>query len=294
MVDISEESLTEDLVAGVRALTHHSEETEQMLMQALQALAKLGKQSPYDISTLVGAGRAARQSLQKNSQKVIQHLVEMEELVRTSALITTSLEIQRVLEEVVDTVISLTGAERAFLILVENGTQEVVAARNHKGDNITPEGMTFSLGVIQSALETGNPIVTMNAQEDDRFQNMQSVVRNDLRSIMVIPMFLQGKPLGVLYLDNRMTAAVFHKKSLPVMNAFANQAAIAIDNARLFEKVQANLTKAKMEVQRLRIQLDDSKMQSEVSQITESNYFQELSELAKSRRSPSSPNNHES
>jgi transcriptional regulator with GAF, ATPase, and Fis domain len=280
-----EAQLTEELVESVRDLSKHSEEVEQMLMQTLQALSKLGNQAPFDISGIVGKGRVARQGAQKSSQKVIQHLVEMEELVRTSALITTSLEIQNVLEEVVDTVISLTGAERAFLILLEGTEHKVVAARNDLGDSISPEGITFSTGVIQSALETGNPIVTVNAQEDERFQNMQSVVRNDLRSIMVIPMRSQGKALGVLYLDNRISAAVFHKKSVPVINAFANQAAIAIENARLFEKVQENLNKAKQEVQRLRIQLDDSKMQSEVAQITDSNYFQELSEYAKSRRS---------
>lgn len=264
----------------------HTEEVESMLLQTLQVLSKMGNQSPFNSDAIIQKGRQLRYALQQSSQRVIHQLDEMEELVRTSALITTSLEIERVLQDVIDTVIMLTGAERVFLMLLKGDDDlHVMAARDKSQQDINADDVTFSRGVIKTALEEKTPIISTNAQEDERFQNMQSVMRHDLRSIMVIPMLLQGVPLGVLYLDNRLASAVFHKKSIPVLSAFANQAAIAIENARLFERVQESLERTKREVKRLRIQLDQNKVSTQVIAITESDYFQQLSEMAKDLRS---------
>jgi GAF domain-containing protein len=223
--------------------------------------------------------------MEKDATRMVQYVEELEQLVRTSALLTTSLELNHVLNDVIDTVIQLTGAERAFLMLVQ-GEEDLAlrAARNSKGQVISEEDVTFSRGIIKSALDEGQPIIATNAQEDERFQDMKSVLRHDLRSIMVIPMLLQGEPLGVLYLDNRLAAAVFHKKSIPTLTAFASQAAISIENARLFERVQESLERTKRELKQLRVQLDDQKVKSQVIEITGSDYFKEIASMAKDLR----------
>lgn len=279
------ENLTFSFLDSVNSIAKHSEELETMLAQTLQVLSKLGNQPPFDADVFVRKGRRVRDALSRSAERLVDQLEEMEELVRTSALITTSLQIDHVLQEVIDTVIYLTGAERAFLMLLHDTDDlTVAAARNSRHENIANADVTFSRGVIKTALEERQPIISTNAQEDERFQMMQSVMRHDLRSIMVIPMLLQGVPLGVLYLDNRLASAVFHKKSIPVLSAFANQAAIAIENARLFQRVQESLERTKREVKRLRIQLDEQKLKTQVVQITDSDYFKEIASLAKDMR----------
>jgi len=280
-----DEKISDELKHSVDAMVQHTEQVETMLLQTLEVLSRLGNAPAFNAETIVQQGRSQRYTLQQTTQRFTHQMQELTELVRTSALITTSLEIDRVLEEVIDTVITLTGAERAYLMLLKSEDDlHVMAARDKKQQDISVDDVTFSRGVIKAALEDGMPVISTNAQEDERFQNMQSVMRNDLRSIMVIPMMLQGVPLGVLYLDNRLAAAVFHKKSIPVLTAFANQAAISIENARLFERVQESLERTKREVKRLRIQLDQNKLSTQVIEITESDYFQHISSMAKDLR----------
>src|SRR5258708_23962059 len=83
-------------------------------------------------------------------------------------------------------------------------------------------------------MRTGQAIVTTNAQEDPRFAGQQSVVTNALRSIMASPVRVRGEVIGVTYVDNRVRTGLFSERDLEFLDAFAAQAAIAIDNARLF------------------------------------------------------------
>jgi GAF domain-containing protein len=80
---------------------------------------------------------------------------------------------------------------------------------------------------------------------------------------------------------------LFQETLIPLLTAFSNQAAIAIENARLFEKVKADLDKAEREVQILRVQLDRDKLSKQVDDITDTAYFQQLEELARTMRGQS-------
>ena len=203
----------------------------------------------------------------------------MEELLRTFSLITSSLELDRVLEEVMDTVIRLTGAERAYLMLSNKDTNELelAVARNWDRENIADTDGVFSSSIVNQALKEGQAILTTNAQADDRFQNVKSIVNNQLRSILCIPLTLQGRVIGALYADNRITQDVFRHEQIPLLTAFGTQAAIAIENARQFGAVKNDLDKALTELQSLQIEIDRTRVDKQVSQITESDYFQRLS-----------------
>lgn len=284
-------NLIDDLIQVAESLSHHAEEVENMLGKTLEVLSRVGNAQPFNVNSIIQRGEEGRQELSRMTQRIKRHVEELEELVRTSALITTSLEINQVLDEVIDTVIQLTGAERVYLMLLKGEDDLTVrAARNNQGEALNADDVTFSRGVIKAAIQDGMPIISTNAKEDDRFAAMESVMRHDLRSVMVIPMMIQGLTIGVFYLDNRLASAVFHKKSIPILSAFANQAAIAIENARLFERVQQSLERTQREVKRLRIQVDEQKVQSQVSQITDSDYFQELADMARNMRRSSNKN----
>jgi transcriptional regulator with GAF, ATPase, and Fis domain len=281
-------SLSADFLVSLQELFFHSENVETSLVQMMEVLSKVGNQPPFSLDKILQRGRDGRTQMEKDATRMVQYVEELEQLVRTSALLTTSLELNHVLNDVIDTVITLTGAERAFLLLVQGEDDLVLrAARNSRGEIINEEDVTFSRGIIKNALEEGQPVISTNAQEDERFQDMKSVLRHDLRSIMVIPMLLQGVPLGVLYLDNRLAVAVFHKKSIPTLTAFASQAAISIENARLFERVQESLERTKRELKQLRVQLDDQKVKSQVVEITGSDYFKEIKSMAEDLRARS-------
>ena len=102
-------------------------------------------------------------------------------------------------------------------------------------------------------MEQLQPVITYNAQADERFSDAQSIAFHNLRSILCIPLMIHDEVLGVIYADNRLTEGRFRKSFLTLITAFANQVAIAIENARLFAQVEADLEQAQSEVRELRI-----------------------------------------
>src|SRR5262249_15916960 len=126
------------------------------------------------------------------------------------------------------------------------------------------------------AVTQKQPILTDNAQVDNRFQERASITMQSMRSIICIPLILRGEAIGVLYADNRVQQGVFNVDMIPMVTAFANQAAIAIENSRLFEQVKMDLLNAQREVQTLRIQIDKQHTDTQIEEITTSDIFKRL------------------
>ncbi|MBN1681888.1 MAG: GAF domain-containing protein [Anaerolineae bacterium] len=170
-------------------------------------------------------------------------LTQLRALADTTALVNSSLDIDQVLNEVMDTVIRLTGAERGYIMLRDDysGEMELRIARNLDRKTIDQSEFIVSRTIVEEVTQSGQPVVTTNAQSDPRFSAQESVLIYALRSILCVPLVLQGDIIGVVYADNRIRDALFAEKELSLLTAFADQAAIAIQNARLFQRVQLAL-----------------------------------------------------
>lgn len=166
----------------------------------------------------------------------------LDALAQTNKVINSSLELNEVLQIVMDTIIRLTNAERGFLMLKnELGKMTIRVARNWEQESLDPSEFAISSTVINRVANEGQPVLTTNAQEDPRFTGQQSVVAYNLRSILSVPLKLKEDLIGVIYADSRIRSGVFTQKDLNLLSAFANQAAFAIDNARLFVSVRKTL-----------------------------------------------------
>jgi|YNPNPStandDraft_1061719.scaffolds.fasta_scaffold02366_6 PAS domain S-box-containing protein len=164
---------------------------------------------------------------------------ELAALYNVSQVIGSSLDLSEVLNEVMDQIIRLTGAERSFLMLLdpETGELEFRAARNMDRETIDSSAFEISRSIVKQVAMTGEPVVTTNAQMDPRFKAQESVIGYNLRSILCVPLRVRGRVTGVIYADNRILTGLFSDHDRDLLAAFANQAAIAIENARLFESV---------------------------------------------------------
>lgn len=164
-------------------------------------------------------------------------------LYEVSRVIGSSLDLQTVLNQVMDAIIQLTEAERGFLVMLDDdGNLNVQVARNFDQETIDPTAVALSRTVTNKVLQTGQPIVTTNAQEDPRFAGQQSIIAHQLRSIMATPLRVRGQVIGVVYVDNRVRTGLFSEQDLEFLDAFAGQAAVAIDNARLFSATDQALS----------------------------------------------------
>ena len=157
-------------------------------------------------------------------------------------VVNSSLELDEVLRIVMDNIVRLTKAERGFLMLRDDRGEMVTRmGRNWEMESINPSELTVSRSIVGRVIQTGEPIVTTNAQEDNRFVGQESIVAFNLRSILCVPLKVKNELIGVIYADNRIRAGIFADSEKDLLAAFANQAAVAIENARLFSSLKHTL-----------------------------------------------------
>ncbi len=211
------------------------------LMQIEQTLRK----APQDAALVIPDLQHLSKTLEKLDQQIQQFERERQRvfaLADISQVVNSTLELDQVLRIVMDTIIHLTGAERAFLMLKgEDGQLHTEIARNWDQESLPHDDLTVSHTVINRVVSSGKPILTTNAQEDPRFKGQNSVVFHNLRAILCVPLKVKGKVTGVIYADNRIRSGVFSAEDREVLTAFANQAAVALENARLFDSVRRTL-----------------------------------------------------
>ncbi|MEW5940631.1 MAG: adenylate/guanylate cyclase domain-containing protein [Chloroflexota bacterium] len=163
-------------------------------------------------------------------------------LAQIGQVVNSSLELDEALRIVMDTIIRLTRAERGFLMLRDDNNQLVATvARNWEKESLNSSEAAVSRTVIQRVIESGEAILTTNAQEDPRLSGQESIVAFNLRSILCVPLKVKNELIGVIYADNRIRSGIFKENERDLLVAFSNQAAVAIDNARLFSSLKKTL-----------------------------------------------------
>jgi PAS domain S-box-containing protein len=170
-------------------------------------------------------------------------LRQLRALAQTTAVINSTLDVDSVLNQVIDTVIQLTGAERGFILLksAQTGDVEFRIARGVDNEQLNREDFKISKGIINKVLTTGEVILADDAKDDERFQNNASVYDLHLRSVLAVPLIVGGIIIGVVYCDNRIMKGLFSEHEQNLLAAFAGQAAVAIQNANLFADARARL-----------------------------------------------------
>ncbi len=172
-------------------------------------------------------------------------------LYEVSQALGSSLQIEEVLKIVMDSAIRLARAERGFLMLFndETGELDFRAARDVKREDLEEQAFEVSRSVVREVVQSGEPVVSTNAQRDPRFAKQQSVMHYALRSIMAAPLKVRGQVIGAIYVDNKAREGMFERPDLDLLNTFAAQAAAAIDNARLFTQTDRALAARVAELQ---------------------------------------------
>ena len=186
-----------------------------------------------------------------------QRFSHLQALAGMGQVINSTLEIDEVLQIVMDTIVRLMGAERGFLMLRDersaSGEMTMRIARNWEQESINKNEFAISRTVVQRVIESGEAILTTNAREDPRFGGQESIIAFNLRSILCVPLTVKSVLIGVIYTDNRIRTGIFSEADRDLLLAFANQAAVAIENARLFSSLKRTLE----EVTELKNLMDD-------------------------------------
>lgn len=170
-------------------------------------------------------------------------------------------DMPRLLGRVTDHAVALLGAERGFVVLLgRQGELEVHVARDQRGEEAH---VTFSRSVAEKVVTTGEPVIATSARDDVALAEAVSVHQLMIQSIACVP--IHGPPparrtIGALYVETRLRPGSRFTRELPTLLAFADQAAIAIENARLLAENSARadeLARANLELSRARDRLSE-------------------------------------
>ena len=194
-------------------------------------------------------------NLLKDENKNLVKLIEINKKVNSE------LDRQRLLEFILDAAVEMTRAEKGFLLLLdEKGAMGIKVARNFEKLAVDRPEQHVSGSIAQEVARTGKVVLTSDAAADSRFNVAESVRDLHLASVLCVPLRVREKILGALYIENRAARGFFTEKDRELLEAFSDQAAIAIGNAQLvvdLKSKQAELEKSKADVEALNAKLQE-------------------------------------
>ena len=160
-------------------------------------------------------------------------------LLEISANLSKTLELEPLLPKIADTLFQVfRQADRCFIILTDEGNPSRLIPKVLKTRRPQDEqNARFSRTIVKRCLESGEAFTADDASRSDAVGMSQSVVDFRIRSVMCVPLIgLSGKPFGVVQLDTQDRAKKFNRDDLSLLWCVANQAAIAMENAKMHQR----------------------------------------------------------
>lgn len=157
-------------------------------------------------------------------------------LYQASQVMASAFDLDSRLSQLLDVVIEVMEAERGFVMLCDphKDTLSVKVARQ-MGREL--EASSPSMGIAGRAAIDGEPVLMADRDQDSEFGMRESIIRNQIRSAMCVPLRIENRVLGSVYIDTTKSVASFSEEDLELFMSLANQSALAIDNVRLHDKV---------------------------------------------------------
>jgi serine/threonine-protein kinase PknK len=184
---------------------------------------------------------------------------QLERLLGIYRRLGSSLKVREVLETAMDAAIELTGAERGFVIVkpvTSAGSERkqplrIAVARSIDRERVGRSAFKISRSIAERVMMTAEPLLTAEAQTDERLSTKESIVALGLKSVACVPIPGPAGVLGALYLDNRFQRGRFSQADVNLITAFADQVGIALTKARLYGELEAR--SRELEKERARI-----------------------------------------
>ncbi|MBV8082533.1 MAG: GAF domain-containing protein [Candidatus Eremiobacteraeota bacterium] len=190
-----------------------------------------------ELEASVASARAGRLQTELETQRR-----RADTLSRIGKAINAVKRLDALLQLIVDLAIEATGAERG-LIVVPNPSgdrQEYSACANLEPDAVTAPEFAVSRSIIERVFKEGAPLVTTDAQNDPQVDASPSIRSLHIRSINCVPIVGKSGTIGVIYVDSRIRTDNLFQHDPDLLTSIADQAAVAIDNARLYDDWSRN------------------------------------------------------
>jgi Nif-specific regulatory protein len=232
------------LLFDMGVLREEAEEATTTIRSAIRIFEKLD--ATHDLER----ARGALFRIKPAGKAPDQNVVGLYEIVK---IINSSLNLEDVLNRVLDVCVRRLRAERGMILLFDpiTGALRTRVVRNIKQDG-EGESKRSPQTIIKEVIASGQSVLSADARADARFIESESVIAENILSILCVPLIIKDRIAGSIYVDHRSARHLFSQKDLVFLEAFADQAAIAIENARLYEELEEARTRLSLENESLR------------------------------------------
>ncbi|MGZ2488191.1 PAS domain S-box-containing protein [Rhizobium pisi] len=167
--------------------------------------------------------------------------LDLATVIKISQAVSGEIVLQKLIDTVLRTAVEQAGAERGLLILPRGGESRVTAEATTEGETVVVQmrdefvtALTLPQSLLHYVLRTNESVVLDDASAQNPFSADPYICQHYTRSILCVPLFNQGQPAGVLYLENNLAPRVFAPARIAVLKLLASQAAISLENTRLY------------------------------------------------------------
>ena len=171
--------------------------------------------------------------------------LDLESVTKALQAVSGQIVLGKLIETLMVIAIEHAGAERGLMILPRRHDYQIEAEARTGRDRVEvhlqerdlrPSEVPESL--LRYVIRTQQSVILGDASVENLFSEDEYIRQTDPRSVLCLPLVKQGKLMGVLYLENRLAPHVFTPDRLAVLDLLASQAAISLENARLYAEVE--------------------------------------------------------
>jgi signal transduction histidine kinase len=210
------------------------DQTHQLTVQEEELLSAFAAQAAVTLETA------------RLAQKTERRARELSTLYEVGQVITSSLELDTVLDRIMHQAMDLLEVEAGSLVLIDTESEELVfrIALGPTGDQVQGLRLPPGTGVVGQVAASGHPLCVNDAQSDPRFyRGADDASGFQTRSILAVPLSSRDQIIGVIEVMNRTDGRPFLSEQMDLLTAFAAQAAIAIENAQLYQRTDEALSR---------------------------------------------------
>lgn len=178
---------------------------------------------------------------QKNFDALEQRIYELSMLLELNKIIISTLDLDKLLNLIMNLATKLVRSEASSLMLLDENSQELYfdVALGEKGEQIKQIRIKAGEGIAGHVAQTGLPLIINNVSKDPRFAaKFDDSTQFKTKSILCVPLKVKNRIIGVMEAINNKDKGYFDMDSQYLLEIFASQAAVAIDNAQLFKKLR--------------------------------------------------------
>ena len=250
---------------GAKAKIDHLEQRyTQLLAPILQP-----NQTRQHLNEAIHASTNGASSISNSNRTIIgstssSELVDLPTVIEASQTLSSEIELEQLLTTLMQVVVKNAGAQTGVLILNEGGNWRVAVHCTNRQDChleslLVEESKAIPLSIINYVKRTKEILVFDRASTQTTLAADPYIIEQQPKSVLCTPILHQGKVMGILYLENNLTTGAFTRDRVAILNILCSQAAISLENARLYQQSQQLYQQSQEYAQKLEQSIDDLK-----------------------------------